>query len=259
MTPTIDDVKRFWDNRPCNVKHSSQPLGTREYFDEVEIKKFTAEPHIPAFCEFERWRGKRVLEIGCGIGTMAVNFARAGADYTGVELSEASLALTQQRFEVYKLPGKFYQGNAETLTGFVPVESYDLVFTWGVIHHSPNPHRILQQARHYMKPGTVLKVMVYAAHSWKNYMIEAGFDQPEAQYGCPIAYTYTNQQLLDMVGSGFELESIHQDHIFPYEIESYKRGLYVRQPWFMHMPEQMFQALEKKLGWHLMLTTKLKD
>lgn len=259
MIPNIDDVKKFWNDRPCNVRHSSRPLGTREYFDEVELKKFTAESHIPAFCEFDRWRGKRVLEIGCGIGTMAVNFARAGANYTGVELSETSLALTRQRFDVYELSGKFYQGNAELLTDFVPIEPYDLVFTWGVIHHSPNPHKILQQARHYMQPGTVLKVMVYASNSWKNYMIEAGFDQPEAQYGCPIAYTYTEQQLLDMVGTGFEVENMYQDHIFPYEIESYKQGLYVRQPWFMHMPEQMFQALEKRLGWHLMLTTKLKD
>ena len=64
MTATIDDVKKFWDSRPCNIKHSDKPLGTREYFDEVERKKFTAEPHIPAFCEFDRWRGKRVLEIG---------------------------------------------------------------------------------------------------------------------------------------------------------------------------------------------------
>ena len=259
MTATIDDVKKFWDSRPCNIKHSDKPLGTKEYFDEVEHKKFTAEPHIPAFCEFDRWRSKRVLEIGSGIGTMAINFARAGADYTGVELSEASLALTQQRFDVYGLKGKLYQGNAEELTSVVPVELYDLVFTWGVIHHSPNPEKILQQARNYMQPGSILKVMIYAENSWKNYLIEAGLDQPEAQYGCPIAYTYTDQQLLDMVGSGFEVEKLEQDHIFPYEIDAYKQGQYVRQPWFSEMPDRMFRVLEKKLGWHLMLTAELKD
>jgi ubiquinone/menaquinone biosynthesis C-methylase UbiE len=111
--PTINDVKEFWDSRPCNVRHSNKPQGTREYFDEVQQKKFTAEPHIPAFCEFDSWRGKRVLEIGSGIGTMAINFARAGADYTGVELSEASLELTLKRFDVYGYTGTFYQGNAE--------------------------------------------------------------------------------------------------------------------------------------------------
>ena len=258
ISPTINEVKQFWDARPCNVRHSDKPVGTREYYDEVERKKFTAEPHIPSFCEFDRWRGKRVLEIGAGIGTMAINFAQAGADYTGVELSEESLKLTKQRFEVYGQTGRFYQGNAEELTSFVPVEPYDLVFTWGVIHHSPNPALILEQARNYMRPGTTLKVMVYASNSWKNYMIEAGHDQPEAQYGCPIAYTYTERELVNMIGPGFERITVEQDHIFPFQIEPYKRGEYLRQPWFDAMPPEIFRVLEKKLGWHLMLTAEYR-
>jgi len=256
MSTTIDQVKDFWNARPCNVRHSDKPLGTREYFDEVERKKFTAEPHIPTFCEFDRWHGKRVLEIGSGIGTMAINFARAGADYTGVELSEESLTLTRQRFQVYDYPGRFFQGNAEELTKFVPIQEYDLVFTWGVVHHSPNPGAILEQAQHYMKSGTTLKVMVYAANSWKNYMIEAGYDQPEAQYGCPVAYTYTENQLISMIGPGFRTVSVTQDHIFPFQIEPYKAGQFIKQPWFEHMPPEIFRVLEQRLGWHLMITAE---
>lgn len=253
---TIDAVREFWDARPCNVRHSDRPRGTREYFDEVERKKLTAEPHIPAFCEFERWRGRRVLEIGCGIGTMARLFAQAGADYTGVELSGESLALTRERFQVYGLGGAFYHCDAEHLTATVPVEAYDLVFTWGVIHHSPNPGRILEQTRSYMRSGTTLKVMVYASNSWKNYMIQAGLDQPEAQWGCPIAYTYTPEELIHMIGPGFWNIKITQDHIFPYQIEPYKQGQYLRQPWFEAMTPDMFRVLEQRLGWHLMLTAE---
>jgi 2-polyprenyl-3-methyl-5-hydroxy-6-metoxy-1,4-benzoquinol methylase len=255
-TPGISDVKQFWNNRPCNIRHSDLPVGTREYFDEVEAKKFRAEPHIPGFCEFDRWRGRRVLEIGAGIGTMAINFARAGADYTGVELSDVSLDLTRWRFDVYGYSGRFYQGNAEELKTFVPIEEYDLVFTWGVIHHSPRPDRILKQAQAYMRPGTTLKVMVYAANSWKNYMIEAGLDQPEAQYGCPIVKTYTEHELQKMIGPGFTDITISQDHIFPYQIEPYKHGQYIKQPWFDTMPPEMFAVLERHLGWHLMLTAR---
>lgn len=255
---TIYDVENFWDDRPCNVRHSDKPVGTREYFDEVARKKFTAEPHIRDFCEFDRWKNREVLEIGCGIGTMAIEFAEAGAVYTGVELSQESLKLTKQRFEVYDQLGRFYHGNAEELTAFVPTEPYDLVFTWGVIHHSPNPRRILEQATQYCRPGTTLKVMVYASNSWKNFMIEAGYDQPEAQYGCPIAYTYTEREIVDMIGPDFEIESIQQDHIFPYQIEPYKQGEYVRQPWFETMPPEIFRVLEKKLGWHLMVTARYR-
>ena len=90
-------------------------------------------------------RGKKVLEIGCGIGTAAINFARFGADYTGVELSSKSLELTQQRFNVYNQTGKFYEGNAEELTNFLPAEKYDLIYSWGVIHHTPNPKKLYQK------------------------------------------------------------------------------------------------------------------
>ena len=69
-----------------------KPVGSREYFDEVEARKYLVEPHIPGFADFERWRGKRVLEVGCGIGTDSINFARAGAELTAVDLSPESLA-----------------------------------------------------------------------------------------------------------------------------------------------------------------------
>lgn len=251
---TIDQVREFWDRRPCNIRHSQLPLGSREYFDEVENKKFRAEPHIPDFCQFDRWRGAKVLEIGCGIGTMAINFARAGAHYTGVELSGESLQLSQKRFDVYGFTGSFYHGNAEHLTDFLPVEKYDLVFSWGVIHHSPHPSHIMDQARAYMTTGTTLKLMVYATNSWKNFMIEAGLSQPEAQRGCPIANTYTPDELIHMIGPGFNDIKIQQDHIFPYQIDPYQKGEFILEPWFQPMPDPMFRMLEQKLGWHLMLT-----
>ena len=191
----IKPVKDFWNTRPCNIRHSKKDIGSKEYFDEVEKKKFFVEPHIKTFSQFERWSGKKVLEIGCGIGTAAINFARFGADYTGVELSSKSLELTQQRFNVYNQTGKFYEGNAEELTNFLPAEKYDLIYSWGVIHHTPNPKKAISEISKYLSKDGVLKIMLYSSESWKNYMISIGLDQPEAQYGCPIAYTYTEDEI----------------------------------------------------------------
>ena len=257
MTATIDEVKKFWNDRPCNVKHSKKEIGTKEYFNEVEAKKFFVEPHILGFTNFEQWSGKKVLEIGCGLATAGINFASSGADYTGVELSESSLELAKKRFEVYEQTAKFYSGNAEELSSFVPVETYDLIYSFGVIHHSPYPEKIIAEIKKYMNENSVLKIMLYAKDSWKNYMIESGFDQPEAQYGCPIAKTYTKQDVVELL-DGYEVVSIEQDHIFPYQVEPYKNGEYVKQPWFESMPPEMFRTLEKNLGWHLLITAKLK-
>src|SRR5207253_5498855 len=136
-TPGIQEVAAFWNSRPCNIRHSPKSVGTREYFDEVEQRKHFVEPHIPGFAQFDRWAGKTVLEVGCGIGTAAVNFARHGADYTGVELSQTSLDLTRKRFDAYGLKGRFILCNAEQLSAHVARNDYYLVHSFGVIHHRP--------------------------------------------------------------------------------------------------------------------------
>jgi 2-polyprenyl-3-methyl-5-hydroxy-6-metoxy-1,4-benzoquinol methylase len=258
MTATIEEVKKFWNDRPCNVRHSKKEVGTKEYYDEVERKRYSAEPHIKNFADFESWNGKKVLEIGCGLATEGINFARSGADYSATDLSVESLNLAKKRFDVYNEKGNFYLGNSEELSSFLPIETYDLIYSFGVIHHSPHPEKIISEIKKYMNGDSVLKIMLYASESWKNYMIESGFDQPEAQYGCPIANTYTKKEVEDLL-DGFEVVSIEQDHIFPYQIEPYKEGKFEKQPWFESMPTEIFNVLKKNLGWHLLITAKLKE
>jgi SAM-dependent methyltransferase len=259
IQPNIETVQAYWNARPCNIRHSTQQIGTKEYFDEVEKRKYFVEPHIPKFAQFERWRGKRVLEIGCGIGTDTINFARAGASVTAVDLSDESLKLAKRRAEVFGLEGRinFFQANAEELTSHVPTHKYDLVYSFGVIHHTPNPRRAIVQIQHYMAPSSELRIMLYAKHSWKNIMIEAGFDQPEAQSGCPIAFTFTRREIRDLL-EGFDILEIRQDHIFPFVVEKYINYEYEIQPWLSSMPKDMFSALEKHLGWHMLVTARLE-
>ncbi len=109
-----------------------------------------------------------------------------------------------------------------------------------------------------MNRSSVLKIMLYAKNSWKSYMIDAGFDQPEAQYGCPIANTYTEEEVVDLL-DGFDIISITQNHIFPYQIEPYKKDKFIKQPWFETMPDEIFNVLKQKLGWHLLITAKIKE
>jgi len=269
---SIQDVESYWNRRPCNIRHSPRPVGTKEYFDEVEARKYFVEPHIPRFAQFEQWRDKRVLEIGCGIGTDTVNFARHGAFVTAVDLSEQSLEIARRRVKVHGLSDRvqFHWGSAEDLTAFVPIEPYHLVYSFGVIHHTPHPERVLEQTRHYLDPGGTIKLMVYHRHSWKVLWIglkygkgrfwrsaELVAQNSEAETGCPITYTYTRRSArLFVEERGFRVREIAVEHIFPYRIPDYVKYRYVRKWYFRWMPSAIFRTLERHLGWHLCLTAE---
>jgi len=262
----IEEVRKFWDSRPCNIRHSTKPIGSKEYFDEVETRKYFVEPHIPDFAQFEKWKGKKVLEIGCGIGTDSINFARAGAELTIVELSQKSMDICRKRFEVYGLKAKFYHGNAEELDSFVPVEPYDLIYSFGVIHHSPHPEKILEEIKRYCSPSTEIRIMLYAKWSWKAFwIIMAGgafwrWDElirrySEAQTGCPITYYYSMRSVRKLM-HGFEITDMRKEHIFPYVISKYVNYEYEREWYFRWMPKVLFRWLEKRLGWHLCINAR---
>jgi 2-polyprenyl-3-methyl-5-hydroxy-6-metoxy-1,4-benzoquinol methylase len=265
-TSVIDQVRAYWNRRPCNVRHSASQVGSREYFDEVEARKYFVEPHIPKFAEFERWRGKKVLEIGCGIGTDSINFARAGADVTVVDLSEESLALCKRRFDVFGLKANFYLGNAEHLGEIVPVEKYDLIYSFGVIHHTPHPERVFEQIKAYCKPDTQLRVMLYTKWSWKVLWIIATYGKgafwrsdelvakySEAQDGSPVTYYYSFAGVSRLMHD-YDVVKIRKDHIFPYRIDKYVKYEYEWVWYFRWLPTSWFSWLERRLGWHTLIT-----
>lgn len=254
----IQTVKSYWDARPCNIRHSSKPVGSREYFDEVTQRRYYVEPHISVFADFAQWQGKKVLEVGCGIGTDTIQFARAGAHVTAVDLSANSLEIAKQHAAAYDLSHMvdFYEGNAEELIDILPPQSFDLIYSFGVLHHTPDPRKAILNMRSFMNRLSQMKIMLYAKNSWKQIMIEQGLDQPEAQSGCPIANTYTEESVKELL-KGMFVESIRQDHIFPFNVEKYKNYEYELEPWFQEMPLPMFVALKKKLGWHLLISACL--
>lgn len=255
LSVEIRAVEAYWNSRPCNIRHSQKKVGTVEYFNEVEQRKYFVEPHIPIFADFDRWKGKRVLEIGCGIGTDAINFARAGADYVGIDLSSESLDIARSRFAVFGLSGTLYCGNAEELGEVLCEEApFDLIYSFGVLHHTPNPEKALDSAREKISATGELRIMLYAQPSWKSALIGAGLQQPEAQSGCPIAEAYTAGEVdALLVASGWVCTSLSRAHIFPYKIEDYVNYKYIKEPWFEVMPPEIIEALERELGWHWLI------
>lgn len=247
----IETIREYWDRQPCNLHHSSAPVGLPEYFSEVRNRKYFVEPHIPRFAEFNLWRDKKVLDLGCGLGTMAVDFARAGAYVTAVDLSPRSIELAKSNAQAAGVNIDFHCHNIEQ---WIAPDLYDLIFSFGVLHHTTNPLSALNMARRSLLPHGELRVMVYHKHSFKALGVALRAMQPEAQAGCPLARAYTKQGAIDLLeATGFRVTGVAIDHIFPWRLAEYKQYQYVKAlPW-RWMPPRLFKALECRFGWHLLI------
>lgn len=277
---SINKIREYWDKRPCNIRHSTSKFGTKKYFDEVEWRKYFVEPHILSFADFRKWRGKKVLEIGCGIGTDTINFARNGAKVTAVELSTESLKIARQRAKVFGLQNersssaskiRFYLANAEELSKVVPVEPYDLIYSFGVIHHSPHPEKIIKEIQKYTHKDTTIKIMIYYRYAWKVLWILFKYgrgafwkldslvaDNSEAATGSPVSYIYSKKQAKKLLAD-FKITEMRVDHIFPYSIPEYVQYQYIKVWYFRYLPQPLFRWLETHIGWHLLITAKTLD
>ncbi|HEY9283286.1 MAG TPA: class I SAM-dependent methyltransferase [Pyrinomonadaceae bacterium] len=180
MTRTVEEsagslkeqVRAFWQSHPCGTKFTEGvELGSPEFFRRVEEFRYAKEGHILAAADFASAGGLRVLEIGCGLGTDGVQFARAGADYTGVDLTEAAVELARHNFEWRDLPGRFQTADAENLE--FADSTFDLVYSHGVLHHTPDTARAVREVRRVLRPGGRAVVMLYHRDSL-NYRLNIG-------------------------------------------------------------------------------------
>jgi SAM-dependent methyltransferase len=191
-------VRAFWQAHPCGTKFSDAEIGTREFFERVEAHRYAKEWHIPAAAGFDATRGLRVLEIGCGMGTDGAQFAAAGADYTGIDLTDAAIELARKKFEFSGLSGEFRVADAENLD--FSDESFDLVYSHGVLHHTPETARAVREMHRVLKPGGRAMVMLYHRGSY-NYRIgirvlrRAGARLLKSESGIKIVNRLTGEPL----------------------------------------------------------------
>ncbi len=157
-------VRAFWQEHPCGTKFADAEPGSRRFYELVEAHRYEKEWHIPAAADFANSKNLRILEIGCGLGTDGAQFAKAGANYTGVDLTHAAVDLAKRRFELFQLPGTFRIADAERLD--FPDNSFDVVYSHGVLHHTPDTAGAIHEIHRVLRPGGRAVVMLYHRNSY---------------------------------------------------------------------------------------------
>jgi ubiquinone/menaquinone biosynthesis C-methylase UbiE len=197
-----DSIAGWWSSRPMtygrthgatDYRDGSAEFGSREFFEQADrqFNQWNAPLHdhrpFGRLFDYDKYSGKAVLEIGCGMGAMAMNWARAGARMTAVDLTEVAVAQTQRRMALYGLVADIRQADARILP-FADA-SFDYVYSWGVLHHSPDLTRSIAEAMRVLKPGGGFGVMLYHRHSiLYGYMIRylEGFLHYEDRFLAPL-------------------------------------------------------------------------
>jgi ubiquinone/menaquinone biosynthesis C-methylase UbiE len=161
------DVKDFWNTASCGEDIYLKGF-TKEDYNYQAKRRYELE-HQLSFGEFPKFKDKKTLEIGVGLGADHQQLAEAGAILSGIDLTERAINHTKRRFELFGLKSELQTADAENLP--FSDENFDAVYTWGVIHHSPNTQKAADEIYRVLKPGGFAKIMIYNKYSIIGYML----------------------------------------------------------------------------------------
>jgi SAM-dependent methyltransferase len=259
-------AREQWGEDPCGAVYGREhEFGTREFFDAVERHRYTEyAPWMPEVMGFKDFAGARLLEVGCGMGTDLLQFARGGALVTGVDLTPRSIQISQQHFAVYGARGEFAISDGEHLP--FADESFDVVYSNGVLHHTPDTAGAVREVHRVLRPGGQARVMLYHRGSlgyWGEIIIRHGILGGEllrgnspadimSKYvefneggGNPLVKVYSRREASDLFSMFSEVKT---------QVEQLTRSEF----YFFGriIPEKIFRRLERSIGWNVIVLAR---
>jgi ubiquinone/menaquinone biosynthesis C-methylase UbiE len=162
----IDTIRDYWNAHIHDLAIAKHPVGSKGFFDDLEEYRFDKLRYLPHAVNFNGYRGRRLLEIGCGVGTDLIRFAKGGAIVTAVDLAEQSIRLAEKNFALHGLSADLYLMNGEELE--FDDNSFDMVYAHGVLQYTTNAERMVREMHRVLKPGGEAIAMVYNRLSWLN-------------------------------------------------------------------------------------------
>jgi ubiquinone/menaquinone biosynthesis C-methylase UbiE len=265
-TTAATEVKRRtreqWGNDPCGAIYGDgYSIGTREFFDNVEAHRYEVyAPWMREVMEFDGFAGRDLLEVGCGMGSDLLQFARGGANVTGMDYTPRSIEISRRRFAVYDVPGRFAVGDAEHLP--FPDDAFDVVYSNGVLHHTPDTERAIDEVFRVLRPGGTAKIMLYHRSSlyyWGSIVLKHGILRGElarstaeeimsrhVEYSetgaLPLVRAYTPREVERMFSKFSERATVVR--------QLTRAELHV--PRFV--PDSFIDALGARWGWNVVMT-----
>ena len=260
------NAREQWTQDPCGAKYGAKyEFATREFFDEVERHRYEVyAPWMPSVMGFAEFKGQRLLEVGCGMGTDLLQFARGGALCTGLDLTPRSVEISSLHFGLYDMRADFVLGDGERLP--FADESFDVVYSNGVLHHTPDTMQAVREVRRVLRPGGIARVMLYHRNSlyyWSEIILHRGIlrghflrgHSPEEIMSRYVEYSSAEARPLVKVYSQREARKLFEPFS---EIKTEVEQLMPEELRFLRaaVSEKMFRRLRRSAGWNVIITAR---
>jgi ubiquinone/menaquinone biosynthesis C-methylase UbiE len=246
--PSIEDVRTYWNTHIHDLEVSGHPPGSREFFDDLDQYHFEKLHHLLRLVNFDGYRGRSVLDVGCGAGVDLARFARGGADVTGVDVAPSAIDLARANFAQQGLHGHFEVADGEHLP--FSDNRFDLVYAHGVVQYTAHPKRLIDECRRVLRPGGQAILQVYNRISWLNALsklMKVGLEHDAA----PVMMMFSISELRKLL-TGFEEIRIVPER-FPVKSRlhgGWKGALY--NAIFVGTFNALPRSLVRRFGWHLL-------
>jgi SAM-dependent methyltransferase len=241
-------VRAYWDAHIHDLEITAHPPGSAGFFADLEHYHFEKLHHLPRLIPFDRYRGRRVLEVGCGAGTDLIRFARNGALVTGIDLSSSSIALATKNVALENLHASLAVADGESLP--FRSGSFDLVYAHGVVQYTSNDRALVGECRRVLKAGGLAVFQVYNRVSWLNALSRVTHVDLE-HVDAPVLKKYSIAEFRSLLGDFSRVRIVTER--FPVKTRLHgglKGALY--NTVFVGVFNAMPRSLTRRFGWHLL-------
>lgn len=245
---TIDEVRAYWTRHIHDLEITRHPVGSRGFFDDLDQYHFEKLHHLLRLVDFDGYRGRMVLEVGCGAGVDLARFARGGAEVTGVDLTDSAIQLARMNFEQQGLTGRFEVADGEHLP--FPDNTFDLVYAHGVVQYTANPQRLVGECRRVLKPGGQAVFQVYNRISWLNALsklMKVGLEHDDA----PVLLKFSATEFRRLLSDFREVNIVAERFPVKSRLHGGWKGA-VFNGLFVGAFNTLPRGLVRPFGWHLL-------